>query len=237
MTFLILKISVYLLLALLAGMAAGWVLRHVSASTRDEELQKTLADARARVPQFETLLRSRDNQIARMRETQGERDEQIGALTERVRELEQTLKEKERALQRQRAVSGITTSRADSKSPAQGSASDGDAGRIAELERQLEEACAQAGDAMAEAAATESELITLKARLERMTDGGGQSLEEMREVSERLNQKTIDHERLKNELEQERRRVAELERERELQNKSLQVLHQQLELERERERS
>jgi chromosome segregation ATPase len=237
LTFLILKISVYLLLALLAGMAAGWVLRHVSASTRDEELQKTLADARARVPQFETLLRSRDNQIARMRETQGERDEQIGALTERVRELEQSLKEKERALQRQRAVSGPATPGSDSKISAEGTGSDGDAGRIAELERQLEEACAQAGDAMAEAAATESELITLKARLERMTDGGGQSLEEMREVAERLNQKTIDYERLKNELEQERRRVAELERERELQNKSLQVLHQQLELERERERS
>ena len=40
---------------------------------------------------------------------------------------------------------------------------------------------------------------------------------------------------LQDDLERQRRSVVELERERELQNKSLQVLHQQLELERSRE--
>ena len=66
MIFLILKMFVYLLLALVAGVGAGWVLRHIAAAKQEEDMQRTLADARARVPQFESLIRSRDEQIKRL---------------------------------------------------------------------------------------------------------------------------------------------------------------------------
>jgi chromosome segregation ATPase len=54
------------------------------------------------------------------------------------------------------------------------------------------------------------------------------------ELEARLEQKTEEYERLARSLEDEQRRIAELERERALQNQSLRVLHQQLELAEER---
>ena len=57
---------------------------------------------------------------------------------------------------------------------------------------------------------------------------------EMLELEARLRQKAEEHKATCKALDKERGKVVELERERELQNKSLQVLHQQLEIERER---
>ena len=106
---------------------------------------------------------------------------------------------------------------------------------IARLESDLREAKAQAADAMAEAAAAEAEVITLKADLARAGEGANSdSSETVAELEARLQRKTEEHDRLARALESEQRRVTELERERELQNKSLRVLHQQLELEKER---
>ncbi len=68
----------------------------------------------------------------------------------------------------------------------------------------------------------------------RAADAGEQLWDELQSLEQRLKQKGQEHERTSKVLEQEQRRVVELERERELQNKSLQLLHQQLELERER---
>ncbi len=58
--------------------------------------------------------------------------------------------------------------------------------------------------------------------------------DEMEELVKRLRQKAQDFDRLSRQMDGEKRKVSELERERELQNKSLQVLHQQLEMERNR---
>ena len=57
---------------------------------------------------------------------------------------------------------------------------------------------------------------------------------ELVELESRLQHNDQESERLTKVLDQERRRVVELERERELQAKSLQLLHQQLDLERSR---
>jgi len=159
--FLILKIFAYLLLALLAGTGAGWILRHLAAGRQEEDMQRTLADARARVPQFESLIRARDEQISRLKEDLRDKDARINGLVVEIRDAENALKE-----------------------PTAASSGNLD-GTIADLEK-------------------------------------------------RLAQKAMDYERLARDLEVEQRRVAELERERELQNKSLRVLHQQLELEREK---
>lgn len=255
MIYLILKIFVYMLLALLAGAGAGWVLRHIAASRQDEETQRTLADARARVPQFESLIRSRDEQINRLKEDLREKDVRINGLMDDVREAELTFKDKDRELKQFTAqhetleeLSGETTG-ADvgqvllgeeaqnfeevpaTDPEAESAATD----QIAGLEVKLKEAKAQTADAMAEAAAAEAEVITLKAELSRAGSNPTESdASAVADLEERLKQKAQEYDRLARELELEQRRVAELERERELQNKSLQVLHQQLELEKER---
>jgi len=259
--FLILKMFVYLLLALAAGVGAGWVLRHIAAGKQEEEMQRTLADARARVPQFESLIRSRDEQIKRLKEELKEKDTRINGLVDDVREAELSMKDKDRELKeftsRHETLADLTDEPTDSQEntgevlmegsvldvdttpgtlPASESGTDAEfRTEISRLESELREAKSQAADAMAEAAAAEAEVITLKAELARAGDsadsGGNQAVAEL---EARLEQKAEEHSQLARALESEQRRVTELERERELQNKSLRVLHQQLELEKER---
>ena len=279
MIFLILKIALYLLLATIAGGAAGWVLRHLAAARQEEEMQRTLADARARVPQFESLIRSRDEQINRLKDELKDKDVRINGLVEGVREAENSFRDKDRELKQftaQHETLELVDGTGEADQPALMGGEPLDFGQedtaideagtskevqtetlttdastdasvdvdrllveIARLERDLNGARAEAADATAEAAVTEAEVITLKAELQRAggvnsdsNDSG--SAEEIAELQARLKQKALEYERLRNDLEHEQRRVLELERERELQNKSLQVLHQQLELERER---
>jgi hypothetical protein len=222
-TYLILKISGYLVLALLAGLATGWFLRHITATSREEEMQRTLADARARVPQFETLIRSRDVQISHLKEEIKDKNFRINALVDDLRAAETALKD----------AHGNSGNGAATQPPERND-------QVSQLKRQLEEACAQAADAMSVAAAAESELIQLKAERARVSEAPPHqpSAEQHPEPAGRFKQTDAEFIRLRQDLELEQRRVLELERERELQNKSLQVLHQQLELEREqRQRS
>ncbi len=265
MIFLILKMLVYLLLALAAGVGAGWVLRHIAAAKQEEDMQRTLADARARVPQFESLIRSRDEQIKRLKEELKDKDVRINALVDDVREAELAMKDKDRELKeftaRHETLAELTDEPTDpqentsevlmggdvldvdtASSSASGSLPESDSGsdselrsEITRLEHELREAKSQAADAMAEAAAAEAEVITLKAQLARAGHGAENSdSQAVAELEARLKQKAEEHNRLARALESEQRRVTELERERELQNKSLRVLHQQLELEKER---
>jgi len=252
--YLVLKIFVYLLFALAAGVGAGWVLRHLAAARQEEEMQRTLADARARVPQFESLIRSRDEQINRLKEDLKEKDVRINALVDEARQSETELKEKNREARqlaaRNQALELTDDESSTSDNPAviddttldlgESSSSSEDAAgfkvEVTRLERELTHARAQAADAIAEAATAEAEIVTLRAELDRAGSGEAddRSREEILELEARLKQKAEEFDRLNKELESEQRRVVELERERELQNKSLQVLHQQLELERER---
>jgi structural maintenance of chromosome 2 len=228
-------------------------------------MQRTLADARARVPQFESLIRSRDEQIKRLKEELKEKDVRINGLVDDVREAEFALKDKDRELKEFTArhetlpVAGHSSAGSGMGDVLMGDetleisldASLGDAAadagsesqlrdRIAELEAELRTAHSQAADAMAEAAAAEAEVITLKAELARASGSGSVAEDErgdsqsIADLEARLTRKSEEHDRLARALESEQRRVMELERERELQNKSLRVLHQQLELEKER---
>ncbi|MGD8417996.1 MAG: hypothetical protein PVH91_13140 [Pseudomonadales bacterium] len=259
MIYLILKMFVYLLLALLSGAAAGWLLRHLGAAKQEEDMQRTLADARSRVPQFESLIRSRDEQISRLKDDLKDKDARINALAADVRTAENAARDKDREL-KQLAAQQATLNElksADVTAPASETlvggevldfgedAATGPAGadaalkeKVVRLERELAVAKSQAADATAEAAAAEAEVITLKAELARAGTGGdttdGKADQVLAELEKRLATKTMEYERLARDLEVEQRRVAELERERALQNKSLRVLHQQLELERER---
>lgn len=216
MIYLILKMFVYLLLALIAGAGAGWFLRHLAASRQNEEMQRFLAEARNQVPQFESLVRSRDEQISRLREDLKEKDVRINGLVAELREA---------------AAAPSAGALADRKLERSGPLTES----VARLEKELALAKSQIADAVAEAAAAEGEVIVLKAELARAGSSGvAAHAEAVADLDKRLAQKTMDYERLARDLEVEQRRVLELERERALQNKSLRVLHQQLELEREK---
>jgi chromosome segregation ATPase len=256
--YLILKMLAYLLLAMLAGGGAGWLLRHLAAGKQEEDMQRTLADARARVPQFESLIRSRDEQINRLREDLKEKDVRINALVDDVRQAEKALKDKTREAnalkQKNHALEVRNAGEIEDGAviAAEGVGSDSESSKdeagklkveVKRLERELSDARAQVADALEEAASAEAEVVTLKAELERSGSAvadfssdtpENRALDEVRELELRLKQKAEEFDRLSKVLVSEQRRVVELERERELQNKSLQVLHQQLELERER---
>ncbi len=120
--------------------------------------------------------------------------------------------------------------------------------RVAQLEEQLRELkveLSSAAPANEEAdgliTALHNEVSRLREELLRLeTEPGRAAVDVERTVKEleaRLVRKASELDRLEQALSGEERKVRELERERDLQNKSLHVLHQQLELERERPRS
>ncbi len=252
MIYLILKIFFYLLLAVLLGFAAGWLTRNILATKREEELNRSVTDARARVPQFESLMRTRDEQVQRLRDEIAERDSRLADLSVQVQAKEEELRSKNRELSKLSSRSANLSAAGDEaqddylggelvdlpgaeplSAPA---ADDAEAarlqGEVERLSRELNEARVEAADAMAEAANAEARLAALRA--DGASDGGAGADGNVQELTARVRQQAEEHERLTRALETEQRKVVELERERELQNKSLQVLHQQLELERER---
>lgn len=250
MIYLILNMLVYLLLALLLGAAAGWLLRNQAGSKREDELQKMVTEARARVPQFESLMRARDEQVQRLRDEVKSKNEKIAELSAQLHGKDEEIRTKQRELgklsARNEALEGGPA--ADDAATFGGDVLDiggelagaGSAGSarlrsdIERLTRELEEAKAAAVDAVAEAAAAEAELARLKTETRNSEPSAGDAGEDIEELKARLRQRAEEQDRLNRALETEQRKVVELTRERELQNKSLQVLHQQLELERER---
>ncbi len=244
MIYLILKIFGYLLIALLAGFASGWLLRNLLAVKKDEELHSSLNDARAKLPQFESLLRGRDQQVKGLKDDLETKDQKIRELMNAANETKKALLKKTQDLKRLTkqpttndaivlADADIENTSANTSSNEEGEILDkGEAAadyarqtealkmQVAGLERELEQAVQ---------ATLQAEANALADTTDADWDSG-----QVQELEARLRQQAQDFERLSKSLEQERRKVAELERERVLQHKSLQVLHQQLELERDR---
>lgn len=234
MIYLILKIFVYLALALMVGGAAGWLLRHFVAQKREEQLQLDLADSRTKVPQLESQIRARDEKI---RQLTRQRDEQLGdEQGSRVQDeqLSRQLREQELEIQRlkgqlaeaqQAAADGLIAGEAlihgdrdDSAVPGEEHEDGVSDELLASLHKQIEQ--------------QKEELAATRIQLE--LAGAQQDYQrEAEELSQRLRQRAMEQERLQEAVEREKKRVLELERERELQARSLKVLHQQLELARE----
>ena len=84
MIYLIFKIGIYLLLAMLCGAGAGWLARNVSALRQDEEQQRQLHELGAELPQLQTLMRTRDEQLKALRTQIKEKDQRIGKLRDEV---------------------------------------------------------------------------------------------------------------------------------------------------------
>jgi len=225
MIFLIGKIFVYLFLAGAVGGAAGWLFRNLQAQRTEESAQRAATDAKSKVPQLESLLRGRDEQIAKFKDMLAEHKSELGARDQAMHELEAQLRAQQREASRleERAQARMqageeTFEDGDDYELASedGSATDNMlvelSGEIARLKSELERA--QAGPATnADESVLEVEVEALRTQLA---------------TAEKDLQTAIA------DLEAEQLRVSELESERELQNRSLHVLHQQLELERTR---
>ena len=94
MTFLIVKIFIYLLLAGGIGFGAGWLMRNLQAQKQTEDATRAMNDAKAKLPQLESLVRGRDEQLKRMRD---EVTELKSDLKERTRDLKQSQQEAQKS--------------------------------------------------------------------------------------------------------------------------------------------
>lgn len=223
--FLIGKIFIYLLLAGGIGGAAGWLARNLQAQRTEENAQRSVTDVKAKLPQLESLLRGRDEQIQKLKAEIADRKAAASELEQQLRAGEQTLREQQRVSARLQQTVDARQSKSltDFDLSADGEqdtdTTDTDnliaelSAEIARLKAQLAEPAPVQATADADETLLQIETEALRNRLV-STEG-------------KLNAIHAD-------LLQEQNKVSELERERELQNKSLQVLHQQLELERTR---
>lgn len=221
MTFLILKILLYLILALGVGLVAGWLIRNLQAQKSEESAQRAVHDAKAKLPQLESMIRSRDDQSNKLKNELNDTKNVAKQMQQELRQMEVKLRDAERDAKRWQQA-------ADAKKSADGHETLG-----------LDETDDSSDQLITELS---QEIARLKAQLQEATRGAVQAQQQ----DDGLSQTEFDALQLQfantrrelksvaNELKLERDRVVELERERELQNKSLQVLHQQLELERSR---
>lgn len=241
MIYLIAKIFLYMLLTLCLGFAAGWLSRNIVGAKREEELQKSVTESRSRVPQFESLMRSRDEQVRKMREELSGKDKRIAELSADLQgkdaEIRRAQQEASKLASRNQALENLEQHQPGDAAlghdigDSNGVIASADADTVAALEAELNSVKQQLADAIAEAASAEAQLASARSAA---AGSGAVSSAELEELKSRVRQQASEQDRLTRALEIETRKVTELERERELQNKSLQVLHQQLELERER---
>ncbi len=217
MIFLIFKIFVYLLIAALIGAAAGWLIRNLKAQKTEENAARAVNDAKAKLPQLESLLRGRDEQITKLKDQMAEAKTQLNEQTQETRAMEQKLREQERETRRLQQTA--------------------DAQQMAEGEGGFDvEDMDQSGDTNTLITELSSEIARLKAQLaagpKLSAVDADETMMQVEMDSMRAKLKNAERElaRVQSELTHEQTKVSELERERELQNKSLQVLHQQLEL-------
>ena len=245
MTFLILQMFVYLLVALLLGAAAGWIWRSIGNNQEVETLSRQVNEAKAKIPQLESQVRARDDKLRKVQDAHASTKDEAAKALEFAADNDRELRQKEQEIARLK----------NQLSQLQSFASDTDSDDVlidAQLQTETATAATPSGserkvDTSQPAANEDADEVVamLHAQIERLEveladaryqlDIGASDANlrsEVDELTSRLRQKAQEHDRLNRQLEAEKNKVAELEQERELQNKSLQILHQQLEMER-----
>ena len=211
MIYLVSQIFFYLAIAMMTGVVTGWLLAQLR---RRSELATV------------------GSQVSQLRRDVARRDEALVAAEHRVAELAAQVEEPKVSPALAEITAQLRT-QCDAQS-AQLKALQLDQARVLQ-----EHSAARAGEEASNnlITALHTEIARLRHELQSnvaMNPKQAEALElANRELEGRLIRKLSEVDRLEQALAAEERRVRELERERELQNKSLHVLHQQLEMERE----
>lgn len=211
MIYLVSQIFFYLAIALITGVVTGWLLAQL-------RRRSTLATV--------------GTQVSQLRRDLARREEALVAAEQRASEL---------AVQAQepKVSPALTEIAAQLREQC-----DTQAARLSDLQLELarvvqEHGAARAGEEASNnlITALHTEIARLRQELQTKSAVNPKPAEALelanKELEGRLIRKLSEVDRLEQALAAEERRVRELERERELQNKSLHVLHQQLEIERE----
>ena len=98
MMFLVGKIFFYLFLAGAIGAVSGWLMRNLQGQRSEESASRAAHDAKSKLPQMESLLRGRDEQIARLKAQLGELTAEAKEHAREVRALEDELQAKQSEL-------------------------------------------------------------------------------------------------------------------------------------------
>jgi chromosome segregation ATPase len=213
MTFLILKMFVYLILAGVTGFGAGWLMRHIQGQRADERWRLAAQEANAKVPEFESLLQGREDQIRALevaldanREEMRDKDEVLASKNLALQENERALK---RYLENSKLTQGLTFNEESS------------------THSEVSDQCAALdADEEANMLITElsREIVSLKAELKNAPTASTV----LTGLKHRVTELEQALELASEDLDRERTAIAALESERELQNRSLKLLHQQL---------
>ena len=213
MIFLLSKIFVYLVLAAVIGAFAGWLLRNLKAQQREESAQRELSDMQAQMSQVESLLRGRDEQLSKMKLELNTRLQETSHNGDRVSDLERELSEQKREVEKWRERAQLA--------------------QAAELlDGVFDHDVGEDDDVNEVISALSQEIIDLKQKLETQQQAvpvDDNRVDEMNQRVAELEKQLVSAEEA---LKQERVMRSDLERERELQNQSLKVLHRQLKLDR-----
>ena len=222
MIFLIVKIFVYLLLAVVVGGVAGWLFRNLNAQRTEEAANRAVNDAKSKLPQLESLLRGRDEQVTKLKDQLQEYKAQLSEQDQVLRAGEQQLREQQRQTNRwQQSAEAARAGASSEFDIAEEGGSDSN-DLIAELSQEISRLKTQIEQAPKQSTSVGSagDEVLLQVEVETLRT-------QLASAEGDLKVATAD-------LLHEQNKVTDLQRERELQNKSLQVLHQQLDLERTR---
>ncbi len=240
MIFLLLEMFIYLLLAGVIGAGSGWLLRNLQAQKMEEAANRAAHDAKAKLPQLESMVRGRDEQLAKLKTQLNDTKKDMKQQQNQVRQLEQQLREQTREAKRWQQSAQARQSHGTSELELL----DG-MGDVEQDSRQTTQLADESASALQQQvtrlrlqmADMVEEKNTLQKRLESAQAQQDSSEESVLQIE--LDAARAEVVQLRRRLEEaaqalqeEQTKVVELQREQELQNKSLTVLHQQLEMER-----
>ena len=204
MIYLALEIIAYLITALGLGVASGWLLRNLVAQRQEAELGREMGQLRRGTEALEAHIRAGEERSEVLRAQVRDRDARLSALLEAVKSQEDLLD------QRERRIVDLESRLAREMPVAQATNAGGLPGGAAGRPAGGPAGRPASGEALVGLATPDDGWTT------------------------RVGELQAELERAERALETERRRVAELQRERALQLNILKALHQQLEMARER---
>ena len=216
MIYLLLQMFVYLVVAAAMGGAAGWLWRNLAAQKTDEDARRQVNESKGKLPQLESLLRSRDDQLSKLKNQLTEFKKQAKTESRQHSELQQQLRKQDQEIRKLKS-NPLATNPAD--------------------DFLLEEASPAAQNSTNDQELQEKYLAVVAEleALQMQRKGREQEFNQLqRGLVGKVEELTMQLTRANQELTLEKDKVGELEREQELHSKSLLVLHQQLEMERNR---